>query len=133
MWNLSSTSFLASSSNFATSSSSFQISYSFAIFLTFIILFFFDFSFFFFFFSFFCSFSSYFLSASFCFPILIFSTSASTTSHILLDILSSLLLLSSSQFQDCNKLAMAFPKLCSTFVFLSHQSLFFLCVSNNKY
>ena len=42
--------------------------------------------------------------------ILTSSTSVSTVFHILLDISSSLPLLSSSQFQDCSKQAMIFPK-----------------------
>ena len=57
----------------------------------------------------------------------------STTYYTLLGTLSSLSLLFSSWFQDCDELAIAFPKLHFTFVFQSCQFLFSLYVSGNKY
>ena len=69
----------------------------------------------------------------FFFVIPAFLVLVSTTFHISLDTLSSLLFLFSSQFQDCNKLTIIFPKLHSTFVFQSHWSLFSLCVLGWEY
>ena len=132
LWNLSRTNFFTSSSDLATSSFSFHISHSSATFFIFIFFLFFCLFFFCFFFSFFC-FCYFLLLFSFSFAIPIFLASAFTTSHTFLDTLSSLLLLFSSQCYDCDVQAITFPKLLSTSVFLSHQSLFSFCIPNNKY
>ena len=71
--------------------------------------------------------------SSFISAILTFLASVSTALYILLSILLSLLLLFSSQSQDCGKLAITFPRLRFTSILLSHLSLFFLYASNNKY
>ena len=131
---------MASSSDFAAFSFSFQISYSSTTFFTSIVLFFFGFFFFFLSSSFFCSFSSLLISFSlpyssllFVFTTPVFSTLVSTAFHTLLGIFSSLPLLFSSQFQDCSKQVIAFPKSHSTFGSQLYQSLFSSYVSGNIY
>ena len=70
---------------------------------------------------------------SFTFTILVFSALISTIFHTLLDILSSLLLLFSSQSQDCGKPTIPFPKLHFTSAIQSYLSLFFPYAPDNKY
>jgi len=85
-----------------------------------LLFFLFLFFFFFFSFSFFCSYFSYFFLffpfslPLFVFAILTFSTLVSTAYYTSLNTLSFSLLLPSSQFQDCGKLAIIFSKLHST-------------------
>ena len=121
------------SSNFATFSSSSQTFYPSAILFTSIILSFFGFFFLFLlllllFLSFF-----FFLFFSSAFTIPVFSTSVSTASHIYLDILSGLLPLFFSQFQNCDKQAMAFLKSYSTSSLWLYLSLFSPYAPNDKY
>ena len=84
---------------------------------------------------FFLLFSLLFSSSSFfsCFSTLIFFALVSTAFHIPLDISSFSPLLFSSQSQDCGEQAMAFSRSHSTFAPQSHQFLFSLYVSVNKY
>ena len=65
--------------------------------------------------------------------ILTFPTSVSTAFDTSLDTLSSLLLLFSSQFQNCSKQAIAFSKSHYTFVSQSHWSLSSPYTLGNKY
>ena len=117
---------MASFSNFAALFFLFLISYHFATFFNSIIL---------------SSFSLFsvpfplisFLLLSFSLPptfaTLVFSALAFTAFHTPLDTLLSSLLLFSSQSQNCRKLATAFPESHSTFVYQSHQSMFFTVFS----
>ena len=130
LWNFSGTHFFASSSNLAVSSFLFQISHSSATLFTSIVFSFFDF----FFFP--LSFSSYFLPAfsfAFTFATLIFLALVSTAFHTLLEISLFSPLLSSSQFPDCGKLTMVFPRLPFTSTPQSHLFLSSFYVLGSKY
>ena len=98
-------------------------------------LFYLHYLFFFWFFLFLFTFFPLFLSSllSFVFATLILPALVFTAFHTLLDILSSLLLLFSNQFQNCSILAIAFLKLHSTSDLQSYQSLFYFYTTGNKY
>ena len=125
--------FFASFSNHTSSSSSFQIFYSSTTLL---------FSLYFLSSAFSLSSASFLLFSSLVLPLLLYSFTfatlvfpalASIFFYIHLDIWSFSLLQSSNLFQDYDRQAIIFPRLCSTFVHQSHLSPSFPHVLDNRY